>query len=53
MNLGIFLFQKKADECIDAFPVDFALENLSSFNEPWVKYAVSYAKEHYKELLAK
>ena len=46
-------FSKKADECIDAFPVDFALEYLSSFNEPWVKYAVSYAKEHYKELLAK
>lgn len=46
-------FSKKADECIDAFPVDFALEYLISFNEPWVKYAVSYAKEHYKELLAK
>lgn len=46
-------FSKKADECIDAFPVDFALEYLLSFNEPWVKYAVSYAKEHYKELLAK
>lgn len=46
-------FSKKADECIDSFPVDFALEYLSSFNEPWVKYAVSYAKEHYKELLAK
>ena len=46
-------FKKKADEFLQAFNIDEALEYLSSFKEPWVKYAVAYAKEHYKELLVK
>src|SRR5574344_2567786 len=46
-------FKKKADEFLQAFNIDEALEYLSSFKEPWVKYAVAYAKDHYKELLVK
>lgn len=44
-------FTKKADVFTKAFNLDFALEYLTSFNEPWVKYAASYAKEHYRDLL--
>ncbi|NLK85429.1 MAG: M15 family metallopeptidase [Aeromonadales bacterium] len=45
-------YQKKAMEFIKAFDINEAIEYLSSFKEPWVPYAIEYAKEHYKELLA-
>lgn len=45
-------FTKKAEEFKQAFKVDDAVEYLSEYKEPWVKFAVEYAKEHYKELLA-
>ena len=44
-------YAKKADEFLKAFDLDYALQYLTSFNEPWVKFAAEYAKEHYKDLL--
>ena len=44
---------KKANEFIDAFKLDDAIEYLGSFDEPWVPLAIEYAKEHFKELLCK
>ena len=46
-------FNKKANEFIDAFKLDDAIEYLGSFDEPWVPLAIEYAKEHFKELLCK
>ncbi|MGN1281331.1 MAG: M15 family metallopeptidase [Succinivibrio sp.] len=44
-------FEKSASVFVKNFPLEFALEYLGSFNEPWVPYALAYAKEHYKELI--
>ena len=44
-------YEKKANEFLKAFNIDDCIEFLGSFNEPWVEYAIAYAKEHYKELL--
>ncbi len=44
-------FEKKAAEFTLAFKLEDAVEYLSSFGEPWVPYAVEYAKDHYKDLI--
>lgn len=44
-------YEKSAVNFVKNFPLEFALDYLGSFNEPWIPYAISYVKEHYRELI--
>ncbi len=44
-------YTKKATEYLKAYDVRETIAYLSSFHEPWVKYAICIAKDSYHELL--
>ncbi|WP_406021146.1 M15 family metallopeptidase [Succinivibrio sp.] len=39
-------YEKSAMKVIQSFDINAAIAYLESFDEPWVKYAVEYVKEH-------
>ena len=44
-------YTKKATEYLMAYDIMEVIAYLSSFHEPWVKYAINYAKDCYHEIL--